>query len=93
MTKRNSELFTDVEGLLKQSVVAEASSKIWEQFENALARLDADTIELLTQHFGGATIKQLSQQKGLSEKEIEAWLKKSKRELLHQLRAGTQVRH
>jgi DNA-directed RNA polymerase specialized sigma24 family protein len=72
--------------------MAEASSKIWNSFEQALSRIDSESVELLTRHFDGASVSQLSREKKLSEQEVEAWLKKAKRELVNQLRTGIRVR-
>ena len=93
MSKRKDSLVTDVEGLLKQSVIADASSKIWEKFESAMANLDDASVDLLTAHFRGVTVKELSAEKKMSEADVEAWLKKTKRELVQSLRTSTQVRN
>ena len=92
MNKSNTKLFTDVEALLEQSVVAEASTKVWNQFEAALAKLDEASVELLLEHFRGATAKQLSRDRQISLAEMEAWLTKAKRDLIRHLRSGFQVR-
>lgn len=92
MNKSNTKLFTDVEALLEQSVVAEAGAKVWKQFEQALSMLDETSAELLLDHFRGASAQKISRDRELSLAEVEACLTKAKRELIHHLRSGFQVR-
>lgn len=92
MKKENDSLIQDVEELLQKSTIAEATQKVWESFSQAMDQMDEDSQELLEQFFAGKSIKQLSQENHISEKEMEAWLQKARRELIENLKAGFQVR-
>ncbi len=90
--KKNSELKTDVEKLAGQSIAAEAEDQVFAVMGRAMGELDAESRELLEDHFGGATVDELSISRGLSRKETEMWLGRTKRELIKRLRTVCTVR-
>jgi DNA-directed RNA polymerase specialized sigma24 family protein len=90
--KKNTELANDVEKLAKQSVAAEAEARVWKIMDRALSELDEESRDLLSDYFNGSTVEELSAARGLSPKNIEAWIARSKRELVKRLRAECTVR-
>ena len=92
MKKTDPTLTHDVETLVKQSTVAEAVDNVWKRLEQALYQLDPESLLLLRQHFEGADAKVLSQRWNLTEKEIDEWLRRKKKELIHHLRNKTALR-
>lgn len=92
MKSKNSQWIEDVEELLQKSTIAEASDSVWEKFSKAMNELDENSQSLLEQFFSGKTIPELAKQNHIPEKELEDCLKRAKRELTNQLRAGFLVR-
>jgi DNA-directed RNA polymerase specialized sigma24 family protein len=92
MKQSNNKLFSDVEELLQQSVIAQASSEIWTKFERAVEKLDPDAAGLLMEHFQGKSATALAKKKGIPATEMESLLKQTKRELVNHLRGSFQVR-
>src|SRR5688572_2496694 len=82
----------DVESLLKQSVVEEASAKVWDKFSAALEKLDPTSQELIKDFFAGRGLESIRKRHGISRAEAEAWLAKARRELVANLRNGFQAR-
>jgi hypothetical protein len=93
MKSRKQDLNEEVEQLAQECITSEASSEVWKRFESALSQLDAESLGLLTQHLKGSSIQSLSRQKNLSEAQIQAWVTKTKQELIELLRRNSQVKH
>ncbi len=92
MTKRNRELEEELSPLMKQTVVAEASEKVWAHFERAMESLDPESAELLSSFFQGKSVTRLAQERNLSADEIERWIGAKKKELVQRLRTSKQIR-
>lgn len=82
----------DVQSLLKQSVVEEATAKVMDKFSAALDKMDPASQALIKDFFEGHDIESLSERHGISQAEAESWLKKARRELVLNLRQGFQAR-
>ena len=93
MKSRKQDLTDEVEQLVQECIVAETSSEVWKRFETALGQLDAESLALLTSHLKGSSIQSLSRQKNLSEAQIQAWVTKTKQELMELLRRNARVKH
>ena len=89
---KQDEWVEDVEMLLEQSVLEEATSAVWQVFEKALKNLDEESSNLVRQYLEGTPVKELSQHKQLTEKELEAWLAKAKRELIETVRREVAIK-
>lgn len=92
MKKQNGQFVKDVEDLLEKSTVAEATEQVWDKFSAAMSRLDEGSQDILKQFFAGKDAKALSEEKRVTLKEMEAWLRQARRELVENLRSGFQVR-
>lgn len=92
MKSRKPNLTDEVEQLVQECIVAEASSEVWKRFEQALGQLDAESLKVLTQHFKGTSIQSIGRQKNLSEAQIDAWVTKTKQELVELLRRGSRLK-
>jgi len=92
MKPYESDLTEDVEELVEKAVLEEVTVAVWKTFEQALAKLDPESRELLENHLNGSTTAELSKEKNLSEPEMEKWLQQIKRQLQRSVRQGLQVR-
>ena len=93
MKSRKQDLTDEVEQLVQECITSEASSEVWNRFESALAQLDAESLALLTQHLKGSSVQSLSRQKNLSEAQIQAWVTKTKQELVELLRRNARIKN
>lgn len=92
MKERNDDMQEDIQSLLEDVVLEEATQAIWMAFEKALENLDAESLVLLRGHFDGVPPEKLAAQKGLKTTEVENWLGKVKRELIESLRKDSNVK-
>lgn len=92
MKNHDPGLVKDVEELLEETVLEEATQAVWEAFQTAIDGLDPDSKCLLQLHFEGKSDKDLSQKLDLPEKDVKAWLLKSKREVIAKLGRQTKIR-
>lgn len=92
MKPYDNELVADVEELLEKVVIEEVNSAVLKTFEQAIAKLDPQSRELLENHLNGASTKELSKENQLPQEEVERWLSQIKRELKQNLRKDVQVR-
>lgn len=92
MKKKNTTLETDVEQLAKRSITAEVEDKVWSALDHAIAGLDEASQALLNEYFNGTTVAELSERHGLRHDQMEAWIVRSKRELIKRLRSKCTVR-
>ena len=83
---------TDVEELLEQSVHAEVNTKVWDAFGTATENLDKESADLFSEFLNGTSAPKLAIQRKLSVEEVEAWLARIKREVMHELRLKFKVR-
>jgi DNA-directed RNA polymerase specialized sigma24 family protein len=94
--RRNSpyqpDVRTDIELLLQRSVVEEAVSGAWDQFEAALGELEPESLSLLTDFLAGQAPQELATKRGLPLKDIEKWLARAKHQLIQNLRTKCKVR-
>lgn len=82
----------DVEELLERSVVEDAVARVLGKLDEALESLDDETRDLLSRFFDGTDVKTLSEEKGVSQQEIQAWIQRGKRELNQHIRSRCAVR-
>ena len=92
MKKDNLSIKEELAPLLEKSFVEEASQKVWSSFEKALLQMDDESLGLLRQHFSGMTVQQISAERNLKSQEVDAWLKKAKRQVMENLRRVCDVR-
>lgn len=92
MRKAKGQLTSDVEELVKQSVVEEAVSDVWSRLETALGQLEPESRDLLSAYLGGAKTEDLCSGTQFSKAEIETFIRKAKRQLINQLRQGVQLK-
>jgi DNA-directed RNA polymerase specialized sigma24 family protein len=92
MKPYDSEFVEDVEELLEQVVLEEATSAIWKTFESALNQLDPESRQLLEAHWEGATASKLSETTKLPEPQVQMWLKRIKRELQQNVRKELRIK-
>lgn len=92
MKPYDTELVADVEELLEKVVIEEVTSAVLKTLEEALAKLDPQSRELLESHLNGASTNELSKENNLPQEEVERWLSQVKRELKQNLRKDVQVR-
>ncbi len=82
----------DVTELVEKSIVEEANEKVWSTFDKALNQLDIDSKSLLSEYFNGASVMELSRNRGLSMRDVEEWLSRAKRILFQELRQECNIR-
>ena len=92
MKKNDRSWINDVHSLVSQSVLAEASEKVWEKFEGAMSQLDPASQALLRQFFDGVGVEELGKRHGLSEAQVGTWLGKARGQLIENLRTSFRVR-
>ncbi len=90
--QKATELQLDVEALLQDSTAAQASEKVWEKFEQALLKLDGESMGLLCQHFKGVSFADLGRQNQMSESQIRMLITQKKQELVQLLKTGNSSR-
>jgi len=92
MKKKQTPWVKDVEQLVKQTDLADATEKVWDKFDNALNQLDEASRKLLKEFFDGSDVDELSRRMKVAKPELEAWLTRARRELVNNLKQGFQVR-
>lgn len=92
MKQRNPDLKEDIQSLLEETVLEEATQAIWEAFEKALGNLDAESLVLLRKHFEGVPAEKIANEKGLKTTEVETWLTQVRRELIESLRRDSNIK-
>lgn len=92
MKHYDSDFVEDVEELLGQVVLEEATSAIWKTFESALNQLAPESRKLLEAHWEGATTSSLSETTKLPEFQVQMWLEQVKRELQQNIRKELRVK-
>jgi DNA-directed RNA polymerase specialized sigma24 family protein len=90
--KKKKTWVSDVEDLLQKSVAADAASRVWKRFEEALEKLDPQSADLFHDYLRGATPAELANRKHLSQEEVQNWIQKIKRDVIQQLRQDCKVR-
>jgi DNA-directed RNA polymerase specialized sigma24 family protein len=85
-------LQTDVEGLVKESVVEEAVAATWLRLEKALEGLPQESGELLGAFLNGRTPERIAADLGTTADEVRALLDRAKRDLRNQLRSNTKMK-
>jgi len=85
-------LVPDVENLVHQTTVAEATVAVWQQFEDSLAQLDEDSLVLFREYLEGTTVPALSKSRNLSEDQVSSWIAKIKREIFNHIRQRCNLR-
>lgn len=92
MNKKDQSWVGDVETLLSQSVVAEATENVCQKFEDALGALDSASQQLLREFFDGTAVEKLSRDRKLTAAETQDWLKRAKEQLSSNLRTSFRMR-
>lgn len=92
MNKKDQSWVNDLETLVSQSTVAEATEKVMEKFEAALSALDPASQDLLRDFFDGTGVEKLSRERNISPEDTRAWLKRAKQELSSNLRTSFRMR-
>lgn len=92
MGQPSKKLVEDVELLLEQVVLEEATSAVWGAFEKSLNALDEHSVQLLRKHFDGVPLEQIAREKSISEAEARTWLEKTKQVIIENIRRDFKVR-
>lgn len=92
MKRENAEMQEDIQSLLEEAILEEATHAVWEAFEKALGNLDDESLVLLRSHFEGATPEKIAEQKGLKPAEVETWLNRVRRDLMENLRRDSNIK-
>jgi DNA-directed RNA polymerase specialized sigma24 family protein len=82
----------DIEQLLDETIVKDAVAELIGKLDEAIAALPAQSKELITKHFDGASVDQLSLANQVSPSEMQALIDQAKRELAQCLRARCLVK-
>lgn len=90
--RREDSFPEEVSELAQQVVLEEATQKVCSTFDKALNQLDLESQILLSDYFGGTTVMELSRTRGMSTRDVEEWLNRSKRLLFQELRQECNVR-
>ncbi len=90
--KKQTSWVNDVEELVEDTTLAEASQKIWDKFDQAMNQLDEGSQRVLKTFFDGQSLEELSNSMQLSKGELEKLLSRARRQLVENLRQGFQVR-
>ncbi len=92
MKNHDPGLVKDVEELLEETVLEEATQAVWAVFQKALEGLDEESRYLLELHLEGKTDKDLSQKLDIPEKDVKDWLVKSKRQVVSSISRETKIK-
>ena len=90
--KNENKLVSDVKDLAEQSITEEAIAKVQSLMDQAMSKLDAESQGILNEYFDGKTVEELSRMRGIEKSVMEAWIARSKRELINKLRSECRVR-
>ncbi len=82
----------DIEQLLDETIVKDAVAELIGKLDEAIASLPTASRDLITKHFDGASVEQLSLANQLSPSEMQELIDQAKRELAQQLRAHCVVK-
>lgn len=82
-----------VEELLEEVLIAEATAAVWKRFEQALQSLDPDSLALFEEYLEGVNVSELATSRSLTEKELETWKDKVKRDLIQTIKNDHPVRN
>jgi hypothetical protein len=90
--RRYSTERSEIEALLQRSIVEEAISTAWDNFEKALGELGHESVSLLSDFFNGKPPEELARQRGMELKDVEKWLASAKQQLIQNLRTKCKVK-
>lgn len=77
----------DIEQLLDETIVKDAVAELIGKLDEAVASLPPSSRDLITKHFEGASVEQLSLANHVSTSEMQELIDQAKRELAQNLRA------
>lgn len=86
-------LVDEIEGLLQDVMLEEASHAVWKRFEQALLALDKESLDLLEGHLNGVSPGEQANQRKLSESQIKDVIGQIKRDLIRHLKRDVNVKH
>ena len=92
MADPSKKLVEDVELLLEEVVLEEATAAVWAAFEKSLGTVDPHSLHILRKHFDGVPISQIAKERNISEAEARIWVDKTKQAIIENIRRDFKVR-
>ena len=92
MGQPSKKLVEDVELLLEQVVLEEATAAVWAAFEKSLNTLDGESLQLLRKHLDGTPLTKIASERNITESEAKVWVEKTKQSIIENIRRDFKVR-
>lgn len=86
-------LVDEIEGLLRDVMLEEASHAVWKRFEAALLALDKESLDLLEGHLNGVPPADQAGKRNLTESQVKDVIGQIKRDLIRHLKRDCNVKH
>ncbi len=87
------ELVEELEDLLEQVIIEEASQAVWQQFEQALYQLDKQSLDVIESYLDGVPKEAVGKANKITPAQAGDMISQIKRDITRNLKKGSPVRH